>query len=39
MERRTGSPAQVTRNCPQLQLAVRLVRCWSVIPNPLAEKG
>jgi hypothetical protein len=29
----------VTRNCPQLQLAVRLARRWSVIPNPLTEKG
>lgn len=33
MERRTGSPAQVARNWPQLQLAVRMVR--SVISKPL----
>jgi hypothetical protein len=39
IERRTGSPVQLTRNCPQLQLAVRLDRRSSVIPKPLIIIG
>ena len=39
MERRTGSPVQVTRSRPQLQAAVRLVRRSSVIPKALTKRG
>jgi len=39
MERRTGSPAQVTRSCPQLQVAVGVVGRWSLILKPLTKGG